>query len=286
MGDFAVSAPATSTSSGSSSASPSGSAVPSSGGGNGVAYGPLSDDGVTCKSDSDILSDLQQLTGYSTIRIYDTVCLSGTLAAAKATGMKIFAGICNLVDAEDGAQKIADVFGSDWDIIDTVAVGNEVVATGVNSPSDVAAATTTTRNTLRGLGYQGPVVSVDILWTVIANPELCEYSDYVAVNAHAFFDQSASAETAGQFIKTNYQNLQYACPDKQVVVTESGWPSAGSSHDNAVPSKENQEIAVAGLKSAFSDDPSTLFLFEAFDELWKQDNAGTYGAEKHWGMLS
>jgi exo-beta-1,3-glucanase (GH17 family) len=274
----------TSTSGSVPSSSASGSSVPSSGGGNGIAYGPLSSDGFTCKSDSEILSDLQKLEGYSTIRIYDTVCLDGVLAGVKATGLKVFAGICNLIDAGDGARKIAAVFGGNWDVIDTVAVGNEVVATGANTPSDVAAAITTTRDTLRGLGYQGPVVSVDILWTVIANPELCEYSDYVAVNAHAFFDQSASAETAGTFIKTNYQNLQYACPGKQVVVTESGWPSAGDSHGNAVPSKENQGIAVSGLKSAFSDNPSTLFLFSTLDELWKIDNAGTYGAEKHWGI--
>ncbi|KAI6866603.1 hypothetical protein KC318_g19507, partial [Hortaea werneckii] len=49
----------------------------------------------------------------------------------------------------------------------------------------------------------------------------------------------------------------------------------------AVPGTANQRAAIDSLKSAFS---GNLILFTAYNDMWKSNNAGTYGAEQFWGM--
>lgn len=73
---------------------------------------------------------------------------------------------------------------------------------------------------------------------------------------------------------------------KKTIITESGWPKSGQPNGKAVPSHKNQQLALQSLRSAFADDDEAgLFLFSAFDDMWKKDNVGTFGAEKFWGIL-
>ena len=58
---------------------------------------------------------------------------------------------------------------------------------------------------------------------------------------------------------------------------ETGWPTAGSPNGAAIPSKENQEIAKAGLLSSLDN---KVVLFSAFDDTWK--NPGSFGVEQYW----
>ncbi|RMY24767.1 hypothetical protein D0865_16374, partial [Hortaea werneckii] len=62
-------------------------------------------------------------------------------------------------------------------------------------------------------------------------------------------------------------------------ITESGWPTQGESNGAAVPGTANQRAAIDSLKSAFS---GNLILFTAYNDMWKSNNAGTYGAEQFW----
>jgi len=72
---------------------------------------------------------------------------------------------------------------------------------------------------------------------------------------------------------------------KKTVITESGWPHQGEPNGLAVPSPDNQQLAIGSLKSSFADDAGGLILFEAFDNMWKKDSQYTFGTEKFWGFL-
>ena len=228
------------------------------------------------------------MSGYGIVRIYDTSCLQDVFNAAKTNGKKLFAGINidpgTISNWQKDADALAAVFKQDWSIIDTIAVGNEVVQRG-GDPGSLASAVKSAKSHLSSLGYSGSVVTVDTVWNILANPVLCQSSDYVAGNCHPFFDPHATAEGAGDFVKTQAAPLSAACGGKRVVITETGWPWNGQSHDNAQVSVQAQTAAISSLKAAFPD-PSSLFLFSSYDELWKVDNAGTHGAEKFWGFLS
>lgn len=270
----------------SAAAKPSASSyTPSSGSssGLGMVYSPYNDDG-TCKDSSAVNSDFEKLDGYSLFRLYGTDCnqVANVLSAAKSKNAKIFAGVFNIADVTNEVNTIIAAAKNDWSSIDTVSIGNELVNNKQATPEQVIAAIGTARGLLKAAGYTGNVVTVDTFVAMIANPSLCQASDYAAANCHAFFDGGRTAEQAGEFVLEQSKRVADACAGKRVVITESGWPWQGGSNGVAVPSVANQKAAISSLKSSFSKD---LILFTAFDDMWKQDSGATYGCEKYYGIL-
>lgn len=197
--------------------------------------------------------------------------------------MSIFAGIFNIDSAAQDVQTLIKDVGSNWNMIHTVSVGNEVVNSGgPGKIPAVLAAIKTVRGALRSTPFTGSIVTVDTFNALIANPELCEASDYAAANAHAFFDPTGTAANAGKWAKNTAQDIKNACGGKKVVITESGWPKQGGCNGSSCPSPENQAAAIKSLKSEFKKD---IILFTAFNDMWKSDSASTYGSEKYWGIL-
>ncbi|GCE97640.1 glycoside hydrolase, 17 [Zygosaccharomyces mellis] len=250
----------------------------------GITYTPYNSDG-SCKSTSQVKSDLEQLEGYPVLRLYGTDCNQvANVLQAKSDSQKVFLGIYYVDNISDGVQTISDAvkqYGS-WDDVVTVSVGNELVNGGQAVPSQVGKYIDEGRSQLQSAGYNGDVVSVDTFIAVINNPELCKYSDYMAVNAHAFFDKATPAEKAGSWLLQQIQRVYEACNgQKNVIVVESGWPSQGEIYGEAVPSKSNQKAAIEDIANVCGDD---TYVFTAFNDLWKPD--GAYGVEKWFGVMS
>ena len=250
----------------------------------GVTYSPNNADG-TCRSASQVAQDLAQLTEYPTIRLYGVDCNQvANVLQAKAASQKVFLGVFFVDQIQAGVDTMKaaiDQYGS-WDDVVSVSIGNELVNGGQATPAQVGEYIATGRAALQAAGYSGPVVSVDTFIAVINNPELCKYSDYMAVNAHAFFDKNTVAADSGEWLLQQIQRVWTACDGaKDVVITESGWPSQGQTYGVAVPSKENQRAAVSAITSVCGD---STYLFTAFNDLWKAD--GEYGVEKWFGVHS
>lgn len=251
----------------------------------GVCYAPYRGD-HQCKTASQISDDLSRMKGqYSTVRIYGTDCdqVPAVYKSAKANGLKVFLGIWDLSQVQNEAQQIISGINGDWDSVYAVSVGNELVNNGQASAASVVAAIKQARQILRAAGYNGPVVTVDTFIAAEANPEICEASDFCAVNAHAFFDSTISAPEAGKWLANTVASLK-AKTSKPVVVTESGWPTQGSSNGLAVPGLSQQKAALDSIKQAFASNPGDVILFSAFNDPWKVKNAATFNAEPYWGI--
>ncbi|ODQ77676.1 glycoside hydrolase family 17 protein [Babjeviella inositovora NRRL Y-12698] len=253
------------------------------GGAKGITYSPYNADG-TCKSLSSVQSDLAQMDDFAIIRLYGVDCNQvENVLQAKKTTQKVFAGIYFMDAITAGIQQLASAVSSygSWDDIYTVSIGNELVNSGQATVSQIAGYVAEGRTALKAAGYTGPVVSVDTFIAVINNPGLCSYSDYMAVNAHAFFDGLIAAAGSGDWVLLQIQRVWSACNgDKDVLITETGWPSQGENNNVAVPSKANQEAAIASIKAKAG---SSCILFNAFNDYWKAD--GAFAAEKYWGIL-
>ncbi|CAK1365561.1 unnamed protein product [Cercospora beticola] len=256
---------------------------PSSGGGQGIVYSPYNND-KSCKNQDQVNADFEKLGDYKLVRIYGCDCdqVNTVHKAATAKGMKVFIGIFDINQVQSDVEKIVAVANGDWSWVDTVSVGNELVNNGAASVDAVVGAVNAARSQLRGAGYQGPVVIVDTFVAMIANPAICEASDYAAANCHAFFDGGKTADQAADFVAEQAERVKQACGGKKTVITETGWPWNGATNGAAVPSKENQAKVINGLKSKFSEN---IYLFTAFDDLWKDNFAGSHGAECHWGFI-
>lgn len=253
----------------------------------GVAYAPYRAD-HQCKTSAQIKDDFTHLAGsYSLVRIYGTDCdqVPAVYECAKDSDMKVFLGIWDIDSVASEAQKIIDGINGDWDIVHTVSVGNELVNNGAATPEKVLGAVSQARGILRKAGYKGPVVTVDTFVAAGAYPQLCDESDYCAVNAHAFFDPTSSADEAGEWLERTVASLKAKLQkDQRVVICESGWPNKGSINGLAVPGLEEQKKAIAALKDAFADHMEDLILFSAFNDPWKKEAAWSFNAEPYWGI--
>ncbi|KAF2862241.1 glycoside hydrolase family 17 protein [Piedraia hortae CBS 480.64] len=283
-----------STSSSSSSAAPSPStSSPSSAGpslsgyasgfkGYSISYSPFHSTRA-CKDQDAVNKDMEALSGYGMVRIYGTDCnqTATVVHAAKAKGMKVFAGVYDINSLAQELHTLIDSVNGDWDPIEIISIGNEGVNDGRYSVAQVVSAIEDARLTLKSAGYQGKVVTVDTFVATIAHPELCKASDFAAVNCHPFFDGHVAADDAGKWVLQQTERVSQACGGKSVMVTETGWPWKGNPNGVAVPSVENQAAALKSLRSSFTD---MIVFFSAYNDLWKQNNAGTYGAENYWGI--
>jgi exo-beta-1,3-glucanase (GH17 family) len=102
------------------------------------------------------------------------------------------------------------------------------------------------------------------------------------LQAHGFFDTSNTAANDGNWLQNEYTQLQKAANGKRVVITESGWPHAGSANGAAVADPTSQSTAMAAIKQAFSDKPDSLYLFQAYNAVYKQP--GPMGIEQSFGL--
>ena len=248
-----------------------------------ISYTPYNADN-SCKSASQVATDLQDVSSYQVIRLYGTDCnqVANVIASTRGS-VHLFLGIFDINSIPSEVQTIKSAVNGNWGIVNTVSVGNELVNSGTASAPQVIAAISTARSALQDVGYNGPVVTVDTMIAMKNNIGLCTASSFCAINCHAFFDGNTLPSGAGEFVKNWAQQISEAAGGKTTVVTESGWPTQGDPNNQAVPSQENHQTAIASLKSAFGGG-TNLVLYGMYNDLWKKDGPTTFGAEKYWGI--
>lgn len=263
--------------------------------GMGITYDPFtgSSSSSQCKTEQEIASDFNKMKDYKAVRIYGQGCniIPAAIQNALKNGQKLMAGVylTHRGNGEDLGQVIQtyknaiDKYaGGNWDVVQLFSVENERVNDHDYTASEVVDAIHDARDQLRGVGYNGAVGAVETVPATIDNPAICQASDVVMINCHAFFDANSEAKDAGSFVKLQMEQVKSACNNKRVVVTESGWPHQGNANGRAVPSLDNQRIALDSIRANFKGD---MFLHNAFDSTWKTDWASSFNAERYWGIL-
>lgn len=202
----------------------------------GIAYSPYTSSGG-CKALSDIESDIQTIAsaGFQIVRLYGVDCnqVSYVVEAISSTGadLKLFLGIFDLSTASSQISTMISAMNGNWESVVTVSIGNEPVNSGTDSVSTVISTTSACRSQLRSYltqviqtltisaGYNGPVVAVDTFLAILNNPSLCEASDYIAANAHPFFDGTVAVSGAGAWVSLQSSKLASTCSGKDVLIT-------------------------------------------------------------------
>jgi exo-beta-1,3-glucanase (GH17 family) len=108
-------------------------------------------------------------------------------------------------------------------------------------------------------------------------PSLCDaVTDTVHVNIQPFYNGATSPSDAGTFLLSQQEIVVQACPGKNVVVSEAGWPSAGGNNGAATASAEDQQAAISSIWQATNGD---VTFFSFLDDQWK-----AAGPEQHFGI--
>jgi len=119
---------------------------------------------------------------------------------------------------------------------------------------------------------------VDAYYKYLEHPKLAEACDVLLVNCYPFWE-GYNVEKATLHLNQMYQVTSEIAKGKQVIITETGWPNAGETIDEAVPSEKNGMQYLVNAQNWAKKDKVDLFYFSSFDESWKMKEEGTIGGK-------
>lgn len=260
----------------------------------GVDYGPYRLPGQapgTNIPDSQFISDLQKIaTKFSYIKTYGSdpvLARIVPLIQANSIPLKVAVGIFETNADRSGtlaqintAISLAQTYPG---IVNMVVVGNECIAgPGWSSTaSPVPVSTLVADLSMVRTALPGVTVTTDLTYQAgldLGGPlsSLLPVIDNVMVNIYPFYGLVPIDGALANL--TNAYGL-FGGHGKPVWVGETGWPSDGGANGAAIPSVPNEQKFTSDVLGA--DLPyAGVYLFEAFDELWKHDNSW----EPHWGL--
>ncbi|QIB35702.1 glycosyl hydrolase family 17 protein [Ancylobacter pratisalsi] len=219
------------------------------------------------------------------VRTYSTeMGLSVVPELARKHGLSVLQGIWLGRDAAknqveiDAAVKAAQ---ENPDVIKAVIVGNEVLLRGELAATDIAGLL---REVRAKVPEQVKVTYADVWEFWERNPQLASAVDFVTVHILPFWeDIPVAADKAVSHIGEIREHVGKVFPDKEILIGETGWPSAGRMREGALPSPSNQANVIQELLALAKERGYRVNVIEAFDQPWKRASEGTVGG--HWGFL-
>ena len=199
-------------------------------------------------------------------------------AIAHSLGLKAALGAWISADLEANEREIENlVTAAKAGEADMLIVGSEVLLRGDLAESAVIEYIERVRQEAPGL----PVGYADVYGVMLSHPKILEASDVVLVNYYPYWE-GIRIDLALAAIHAWHTQVTAAAGSKEVIVSETGWPSDGNTVGSAVPSSQNAAFFFLNFVSWARANDVDYFYFEALDETWKSDYEGPQGA--HWGV--
>ncbi|UCG01823.1 MAG: hypothetical protein JSW11_19730 [Candidatus Heimdallarchaeota archaeon] len=136
-----------------------------------------------------------------------------------------------------------------------------------------------------------PVTTAEPWYTWLDHPNLANVSDVLLIHIHPFWESPVFIdEPLGPKILVNYtisifNRVQEKFPNKEIIIAETGWPSAGRQDC----SEETQRQYFESLFPLLHENNIKCYAFEAFDEIWKKElwqGNQSFDVGPHWGVFN
>jgi glucan 1,3-beta-glucosidase len=115
--------------------------------------------------------------------------------------------------------------------------------------------------------------------------ELAAATDFITIHILPYWEDQPIASGDGvAHLKQIYGIIKAAYPEKQILIGETGFPSAGRQRDGAVPSIVDEARYIREFIAYANSIKLDYNMIEAFDQPWKRDLEGTVGG--YWGVFS
>jgi exo-beta-1,3-glucanase (GH17 family) len=160
---------------------------------------------------------------------------------------------------------------------DLLAVGNEVLYREDLGEDELISAIRRVKEAAPGI----PVGYVDAYYLFTGHPRLVEACDVLLVNCYPFWEYCSLEHSLG-YMQEMVARVERVSQGKKVVISETGWPSAGAPLGGAVPSEENALLYFLNTIKWTREAGIDVFYFSAFDEEWKATHEGDRGV--YWGL--
>ncbi len=243
---------------------------------------PLSS--ATHISAEQISADLAQLAKISDcVRTYDVDHgLDQIPELAAKAGLKVIQGIWLGSNRQKNTFQISTGIRLAKEYPSTIialVVGNEVLLRGEMTQSDLGAL-------IRSVKAQVsvPVTYADVWEFWLRYREIYEAVDFVTIHILPYWeDFPIRAKYAAAHVEAIRHRMEVAFPGKEILIGETGWPSAGRMRDAALPSRTNQARVVSEILDLAKREHFRVNLIEAYDQPWKRELEGTVGG--YWGLF-
>jgi exo-beta-1,3-glucanase (GH17 family) len=160
--------------------------------------------------------------------------------------------------------------------VDLAIVGSEVLYRGDLDPATLI----TYIQRFRAEVPNVPVATAEVYSELLAHPEVAAECDVLLSNYYPYWE-GVNVNSAMAWLHARHQQVVAAAGAREVIVSETGWPSAGSQLDGAMPSTDNAAFYFKNFVSWAISENVNYFYFEAFDEPWK---ASYESPGAHWGV--
>jgi exo-beta-1,3-glucanase (GH17 family) len=197
---------------------------------------------------------------------------------AKEYGIKTLVGAWLGKDAKQNAEEIENLIQlSKAGLVDIAAVGNEVLYREDLNERQLLDFIHQVKKAIPGI----PVGYVDAYFEFSQHPNITEACDVILVNCYPFWE-GCHIDYSLVYMKQMYHQAVHAAAGKKVIITETGWPSQGTSLNDAHPSTENAMKYFMNTQKWSAEENIDIFYFTSFDESWKVGAEGDVGA--YWGL--
>lgn len=181
-------------------------------------------------------------------------------------------------DLENNEKEIANIIRiASEGYADMIAIGNEVL---LREDLEVEQLIDYIKRVKQAVPHV-PVGYVDAYYMFVNYPEIVDYCDVLFANCYPFWEHCA-LEISVDYMKKMYELVLQNAKGKKVVISETGWPTRGEQYGAAVPSYENAMRYFIQTQEWVQKENIHLFYFSSFDEVWKINHEGEYGA--YWGL--
>ncbi len=197
---------------------------------------------------------------------------------AKKNGLKTLVGAWLGDDLEMNEAEIESLIKlAKEGCVDIAAVGNEVLYRNDLTKEQLLEYIHRVKTALPDVevGY------VDAYYEFSQHPELTEACDVILSNCYPYWE-GCHIDGALNHMQQMFGQAVDAAKGKKVIITETGWPSQGSSLKGAVSTGENAMKYFINTQMWAAKENIEVFYFSSFDESWKVGAEGDVGA--YWGL--
>ena len=203
-------------------------------------------------------------------------------AIARELGLKVLVGAWIGYDRKKNQAELdhaIKVVNDNADVVSALIVGNEVLLRRERTVDEmrehIAYAQSRT---------EVPVTYADVWEFWIRNDSLADAVDFVTVHILPFWeDEPVNIEKAIAHVAQIRTEVGEHFKGKDILIGETGWPSAGRQREESTPSRVNQARYIREFIHQAHASGWNYNLIEAIDQPWKRRLEGTVGG--FWGML-
>ena len=120
-----------------------------------------------------------------------------------------------------------------------------------------------------------PVTYADVWEYWLRHREIYEAVDFITIHILPYWeDFPIRARYAAAHVDSIRKRVAVAFPAKEILIGETGWPSAGRMREGALPSRTNQARVVSEVLELARREKYRVNLIEAYDQPWKRAARG------------